>query len=216
MSKALFDTLVPVTMLPKGTISKVIDYFTQTPNFVPAFSEALCMFFEVDHVSELERTPLSTLARDFFNEWLVFDMELDTRRTLLQEYLYLRQDELSREEKRIYTDLVLTQHYSLFRCDAIVPGKSMTMYDLLTGGPYPVSEYMATFEAQTGSYSFMRVAMVGESWNIVSADSFQIPPEAIPNHVLADWRKRNMQFNPLNVYQQMFKPLEKFWTEQKH
>ena len=50
--------------------------------------------------------------------------------------------------------------------------------------------------------------MVKGEYNIVSADGFQIPPEAIPPRIINDWKKRKIEFNPLVVYQQMLKPME--------
>lgn len=194
-------------MLPKGTISRVLDYFTASPSFAPAFEEAACDFFEIEDPAELATFVPSKLASDYFNEWLAFDMELDTRRTLLQEYLFLEHGRLSTAEKKMYTDLVLTQRYSLFRCDAVNRGIGLTMYDLLTDQSYEVTEYTATFQAKVGDYSFMRLAQVN-GWHIVSADGYQIPPAAIPDRMLRDWQKRKIKFNPLVVYQQMFKGLE--------
>lgn len=195
-------------MLPEGLISQIIDYFQENPNFVPAMEEALCDFFDIGDLKDLQKVAVSKMANDFFNEWLVFDCILNSKRTTLEEYLFINQKQLSREYKNIYSDLILTNHYSLFRHDVIELDKSITVTDMLGGKQYVISERKATHEVTIGNYAFWRIAIVNNEYNIVSADGFQIPPEALPLRIINDWKKRKIKFNPLVVYQQMLKPLE--------
>ncbi len=195
-------------MLPKGTISQVIEYFQKNPKFAPAMDEALCDFFDIEDIKELNELSISKMASEFFNEWLVFDCLLNSKRTVLEEYLFIHQKQLTLEYKSIYSDLILTNRYSLFRVDLIEQNKSIAVTDMLSGTQYIISERTATHEAVIGNYSFWRIAMLGSEYNIVSADGFQIPPEALPIRIITDWKKRKINFNPLVVYQQMLKPME--------
>jgi hypothetical protein len=147
------------------------------------------------------------MANDFFNEWLVFDCLLNSKRTILEEYLFIHQNQLTPEIKNLYADLILTNRYSLFRPDFIEPDKNILATDTLSGKKYVISERKATHEAVVGNYSFWRIAIVKGEYNIVSADGFQIPPEALPLRIINDWKKRKIEFNPLIVYQQMLKPI---------
>lgn len=195
-------------MLPKGLISQVIDSFQEDPRFAPAMEEALCDFFEVEDLKALSALNVSEMASAFFNEWLVFDCMLDSKRTVLEEYLFINQKRLSSEYKNIYSDLILTNRYGLFRHDSIELDKSISVTGMLDGKHYIISERKATHEAMVGNYSFWRIAVVRGEYNIVSADGFQIPPEALPPRIISDWKKRKIKFNPLIVYQQMLKPME--------
>jgi hypothetical protein len=195
-------------MLPKGSISQVIDYFTNEPKFSFAMEEALCDFFDVETSAELSKIQPSQMAGDFFNEWLVFDCLLNNKKTLLEEYLFLNEKSLSREYKTIYTDLILTNFYSLFRIDDIKLDTSLTVTDMLGEKTYLITERKATRESIIGNYAFWRIAQVMGEYQIVSADGFQITPDMLPARFIKDWEKRKIKFDPLVVYQQMLKPIE--------
>ncbi len=195
-------------MVPKGSIGKIIDYFAQNPLFTPAIKESMCMFFEVKKPKDLTKLRPSQMSSDFFNEWLIFDCELNNKRTVLEEYLFLNQNQLTREEKNFYSNIILTHHYSLYRCDAIEIGKSLKLYDVLEKKSYDVIENMATYEYVVNSYAFMRLAEINNHWEILSANGFQIPPQALPERIISDWRKRKVKFNPMVVYQSILKGLE--------
>ena len=195
-------------MLPSGLISQVIDYFQEEPMFAPAMEEALCDFFDIDNLKDMDKVGVSKMANDFFNEWLIFDCMLNSKRTVLEEYLFIHQKQLSREYKNIYSDLILTNRYSLFRHDFIVPDKSIAITDMLNDKKYIISERKATKKAVLGNYSFLRIASVGDHYEVVSADGFQLSPSDLPLKFIADWKKRKIKFNPLVVYQQMLKPIE--------
>jgi len=196
-------------MLPKGLISQVLDCFTEEPKFAPAMEESLCDFFDVASLKELGKLNISKMSNDFFNEWLVFDCVLiNSKRTVLEEYLFIHQKQLSREYKNIYSDLILTNHYSLFRHDFIEPDKSIAITDMLNDKKYIISERKATKKAVLGNYSFLRIASVGDHYEVVSADGFQLSPSDLPLKFITDWKKRKIKFSPLVVYQQMLKPIE--------
>jgi len=195
-------------MLPIGSISNVVKYFVTNPNFAPALEESLCDFFDIERHNEIDELQPSQMSFEFFDEWLVFDCMLSSKRTVLEEYLFIHQKQLSHEYKNIYSDLILTNRYSLFRYDSIEIDKSITVTDMLGDKQYVIIERKATREAVLGNYSFLRIASVGGHYEIVSADGFQLTPWVLPLRLITDWKKRKIKFSPLVVYQQMLKPME--------
>lgn len=194
-------------MLPKGSIRNIIDYFSQEPSFARAMEEALCDFFDVQSLEEVGGLVPSKITYEFFNEWLVFDCRLNSGRTVLEEYLFIHKNRLSREYKNLYTNLILTQHYSLFRIDEVQLDKAIKVTDSLSDKSYIIRERKATREAIVGNYSFCRIANAQGYYEIVSADGFQVNPEALPLKIIKDWKRRKIKFNPLVVYQQILKLL---------
>lgn len=159
-------------MLPKGTISKILDdFFSRLPIGDGEVQRALDEFFNGNRSAE----EINEKQLAIINEWLVFDFRRAGGLTVLEDYCWRNDNQFSEKEKKIYFDLCSTHHYSAFEILRIYRGKGMDIRDVRTGQDFFVQEDLLTRNVEKGNIFLNRVAQVGDHWELVGADPVVLP-----------------------------------------
>jgi len=159
-------------MLPKGTISKILDdFFSCLPIGDGEVQRALDEFFNGNRPAE----EINEKRLAIINEWLVFDFRLASGLTVLEDYCRRNDNQFSEKEKKIYFDLCSTHRYGAFEILRVYRGKGMDIRDVRTGQDFFVQEYSLTRNVEKGNIFLNRVARVGDHWELVGADPVVLP-----------------------------------------
>lgn len=160
-------------MLPKGSISRVYEYYLTTPQFRNDMVRALQEFFDqpdLDQGSSLATTPESEA---FFNEWFLYDFEFKHGQSVLKNFVATNPLGLTNKNMKLYKKL-LNNKYSVFEVLEVKIGQSIKLKDLQTNKQWLVEERKATFSLKGGSVFFGRVGEVDDHYELIGADSFSL------------------------------------------
>lgn len=158
-------------MLPKGSISRVYEYYFRAPEYRREIMRALREFFDRPDLDKSASLEVSEQGEGFFNEWFLFDFVLESGRTVLEEFISCNPLALNETEMDLYRNL-RENTYGIFEVLAVERGRGLTLKDLQTGTQWAVQEVRATYDVEPGSVFLGRVGNVGGRYELVGANSF--------------------------------------------
>lgn len=175
-------------MLPKDSLSKIIDYF-----FIAypgaEIKRAGMEFFGFKKSSQLKDIKMNEMQSGLFNEWLLFDHKMATGQTLIENYI--ENNFVLPQDRAMYEDLLATNYYGLFEVKKVVPETSLALRDMITNEEYEVPEKKGTHGVRPGNLIFSRLARVGGVWQMVGADTPIIPTVAVSSETKEFFAKMN-------------------------
>ncbi len=169
--------------MKKGIIGNILEY--NQANHPSECMAAIDIFFEGKQGNGFELLD-NEEVNGLFNEWLVFDFVLPNGKSLLENYLKNNFDNISSEDVKICTDL-LHNDYGIYKIEKIWKDRGLRVKKINSGKVYDVKEKSLTRQAQVGNLVFIRVAKVGDNFEIVSANSKGLENIEIEEKVTQVW-----------------------------
>ena len=164
-------------MLPKGLLSRPLDYFFSNQDAYDQEAEhSVQEFFygtTKKDLQEIFTMKMNILQAGILDEWLLFDFKLKNGNSLIQEYK--ENNFITDYEVKLYSDILNTNFYGFFEARSITINEGLVLCDLKTNQDYDVKEKSATHDLQKGNLFFTRLAMVDSNWEIVGANNIVIP-----------------------------------------
>lgn len=186
-------------MLLKGSIEKIYQYFFTSSRFDEQVMRAFREFFnkpDLNRGDDLEVGDERGIG--FFNEWFLYDFELENDHTPLEEFIISNPYSLIESELRPYRDL-LENKFGIFEVLEFALGCNITLKDLQTGKKYLVHEVKATYDLEIGEILFGRVGRVDDHQELIGADSFKM--RGIDEVVKRSFRKMKFKLTPKEAYE---------------
>lgn len=155
--------------MEKGTISKVLDYYYQSPEFGEEVLRAFRKFFNRPKLSAGDKLKLEEEDEGMFNNWFIFDFRLKNKETPL-EYFYERNPyNLPSVRLQIYKDLQKNE-YGVFEVLEVKIGEGLKLRNLRNEKEYWVRERMATFQLKKGDLVINRIGKVGDHLELIGPE----------------------------------------------
>jgi|SRR3989344_1709160 len=161
-------------MLPKGSISRVYEYYFTNPRFRGEIMRALREFFDRPNLDSGGHLETSEKSEGFFNEWFLYDFELSYGGSILADFIMNNPLGISEAEMILYHDLLKTNIYGMFEVKKIDINKSLTILNIQTGETTRVSERKLTHQTTLGDIFFGRIGKVGDHYELIGADTFSL------------------------------------------
>ena len=160
-------------MLPKGSISKIYEYYFTAPRYKEEVLRALREFFDQPDLGKGGSLETDETSEGLFNEWFLYDFVLSSGRIVLEDFISTNPFKLEDLEMKSYRDL-LDSCYGMFEVLEVKLGQGIKIEDMQTGKQWVVSEFNGTFNLGKGFIFFGRVGKVGDHYELVGADSFSL------------------------------------------
>ena len=127
-----------------------------------------------------------------FNNWYLFDMDVEDGRTVADFFLRREGDRLGPGE-RVYLEKAAQTHYRLYEVQQVERDRGFSLRDLWTGDSYRVQERAATHSFVQWDLMVTRLMDVGaEEW-VIDAGVYCFPQRA-KEPLLRDLRKEHERF----------------------
>ncbi len=181
-------------MLPKGSISKVYEYYFTTPRYGDDIMRALREFFDRPDLDRGGYLETDEKSEGLFNEWFLYDFLLTNRKTALADFVAENRLELSVTGMALYQNLLETNIYGLYEVTSIDIDVGLMLKNLQTAKEVYVQERKLTLQVKPGSVFFGRVARVGDHYELVGADTFSI--DALDRTTKKSLRKMGFKLTP--------------------
>jgi len=185
-------------MLPKGTITRVLDWFMSEPSLEADRKRATEEFVLDDFGQDMTR-PLGC-EEEMVCEWIAFDFRMKTGRGVMREYLRANWERHTKEEISLYEELQASNVLGVFEVGRVKPGEWMEMASLVDGESRRVFERSGSSQAAAGDYLLARIGQVGGGrWEIVGGIVMPLAQDAAEALVrymrmtLQDWNVRNVR-----------------------
>lgn len=185
-------------MLPKGSISRIREYYLNTPKFKAMVLRALREFFDRPDLNQGGSLATTQESEGFFNEWFLYDFDLGDGQSVLENFVATNPLKLDSTDMELYLKL-LNNKYGVFEVLDIKLGKSIKLKDLQTNKQWLVKEYNATFNLKNGSIFFARIGKVGDYYELIGADSFSF--QGINNMIKKSFRDLPIKLTPKIAYE---------------
>lgn len=161
-------------MLRPDIISRLLGYYFNTPKYEADLIRSTAEFFDKPDFKRNQDVSGVHESIGFYNEWFMYDFLLSSNETPLTNFARTNPFSLSKEEVRVYEDL-LDNYFGLFEVLDVMPTKGMLLKLLLDKKEFLVEEFNASFDAEKGFGIFTRVARVGNHYEMVGSNSFAVP-----------------------------------------
>ncbi len=181
-------------MLPKGSITKVYEYFFTSPKYENEAMRALQVFFSHPDLNKGGDLDMGNeQSSGFFNEWFLYDFIMSDGKKPIEVFIAENPLGLNNNEMKFYRDL-LDNRFGIFEVLDIDIGRSINLRDLQTDKEWLVYENKATFSLTKGRIFFARVGKVGDHYELIGADSFSL--QNIDEKTKKSFRKLKCKFTP--------------------
>lgn len=101
-------------MLPRGSISKIREYYFTNPKFKKDVLNALRVFYDMPNLQEERMDEMLEEDNPYFNEWFIYDYILENGNTVLKDYYEHNPHSRSIIEMQLYNNLIETNKYGIF------------------------------------------------------------------------------------------------------
>jgi len=180
-------------MVPKGSISKVYEYYFTTPRYSEEVMRALREFFDLPKLDKGGSLETDEKSEGLFNEWFLYDFILQNGRVVIDDFIIDNPLNLKDIEMELYRNLS-DNHYGVFEALEVELGKSITMLDLQTGKKWTVQEFSATYDIIKDSLFFGRIGKVGDHYELIGADTFSL--QGVSEEIKKSFRKMKLKLKP--------------------
>lgn len=154
-----------------GTIGDIISYFFQNPASKGDIDRALREFFKIKSTDELLAVAPdfgdgNSPSHRYFHEWFIYDFNLLSGRTPLQEWYEENPMGMPPADITVYADLLRENEYGFFKVISSVPGR-VEVESFANGKQYTVREYSAAPFLRINETIMARVGLVGGRYEFV-------------------------------------------------
>ena len=152
-----------------------------------------------------------------FMSWLWFDYALEDSSRIVDRLL-ASDSGLSAGERRYLQDMRATS-MRLYEVDAVAPGESVTLRDVVTGERQTVRERLGSRQMQRWDMLAVRVAPAGASGPPEIEDVIPLPRLGIERHVdelrteFAEWRTEEPDTDDLEFFEVVAPRLHRIWLQ---
>lgn len=161
-------------MLPRGSITKVYEYYFTTPRYNNEIMRAMREFFDRPDLDRDGSLETNEKSEGLFNEWFLYDFELSSGNTVLADFVASNPLELSEAEMTLYHDLLETNTYGVFEVKKVDINNSLTLKNLQTRRTTDVREQKLTHQVTPGDIFFGRIGKVNDHYELIGADTFSL------------------------------------------
>jgi hypothetical protein len=161
-------------MMPKNTISDVLDYFFNGDKPRKEIMRAMQEFFNRPDLKSGANIEIFEGGEGLFNEWLAYDFTLKNGSSLIMDYYRNNPGKKKQSEMEIYRSLA-DSVYSLFKVLNVSRGTGMDVMDIIGKKQYSVKENMGSYQLKKGDVIFARVASLNGQYEFVGADTPHLP-----------------------------------------
>lgn len=161
-------------MLPKGSVSKVYEYYFTTPRYHDEVLRAMREFFDRPDLGRGGSLETDEKSEGLFNEWFLYDFVLANRKTILADFVAENPLRFSATEMTLYRNLLETNMYGLYKVVRVDINKGLMLKNSQTGEEVYVHERKLTLQVKPGSVFFGRVGRVNDHYELIGADTFSL------------------------------------------
>lgn len=110
-----------------------------------------------------------------FNEWLIFDFETPSGKTVIVDYYFNNPDGFSKELMDELKQIIETQHFDMFEIQSVKRGEWLLVYGLISGKTYKVYEKAGSLKVPDKGSFWGRVAQVNNHYILVGSNPVFLP-----------------------------------------
>jgi len=181
-------------MLPRGSITKIFEYYFTAPQFSNEVLRASQEFFNRPDLGGGSSPNIDNKKSEgFFNEWFLYDFIMANGHTPLEDFINTNPLNLKELELKPYRDL-LDNRFGIFEVLEVELGHSLTIKDLQTKEKWLVLENRGTHDLEKGRIFFGRVGRVGDHYELVGADSFSL--QDVNDAIKRSFRRAKFKITP--------------------
>ncbi len=180
-------------MLPRGTISKIYEYYFTSSRYENEVLRALREFFDrpdLDRGGSLKMG--DEKGEEFFNEWFLYDFKLKNGKTALENFIVRNPLKLDDQQTALYRNL-LDNKFGVFEVMSAKRDRGLGLRDLQTGMEWFVHEKSLTHQVEVGDVFLGRIANVDHHYELVGANTFLIEIDEIAKK---QFRKEKVKITP--------------------
>lgn len=189
-------------MIPKGLVQKILQKF-YSEKHLKEFQRACKEFFnsrDVEACTEcLSEQPD---VEGWFNEWLLFDFQLNNGQSILENFVARHGNSISKNELEDVNALI-NSFFGLFEVLRIDRNKGLRLKSLQTGEEYEVKERSATHQLAQGHLMFARIVQMGDQCELANANTISIPMK-LGNRLRKSFLNSSEVLSPKYVYELMY------------
>ena len=153
---------IKFSMIEKGTIRKMGQYYRSNPQYEKDILRGLREFFGKKNVVDNDN-PL-------FNEWMMYDFKFSDGRCMLDKFYNENPLGIPLYRREIYNSL-RENYYGLFQVLEVRPFAGLVIKRLDDGKIFEVSEMTATIDTEVDDVAVFRVARVKERYELVGSNT---------------------------------------------
>ncbi|TAL50828.1 hypothetical protein EPN81_01560 [Patescibacteria group bacterium] len=192
--------------MEKGIIPRVITAY-QDDGYRWEIHRAMIDFFDgMDKSDIAELLYGNPDVEGWFNEWLLYDFQLENGYTLLEDFVHENPLNLSEEELGVYRDL-LDNEAGFYEILKVEKKKSLHLRSITTGHEFFVLESQGTIGVKKGHILYARVGRVGDHYELVGSNGVYLDLQ-LGEHLQEQLLGSGEKINSKVVYQFMRPHLE--------
>ena len=155
----------------KVRLRKVVDFaYRQGEDFIYS---AMDEFFDGEEITP-ENENLAS-AFDLFNEWLVFEYQGRSQKTVIADYHDQNPDNLPADLLSELKQIIKTNFFDFLEIEKVKPGQWIKVYALSAGKTYQVFDKKGSLSAPSRGTFLGRLAKVDGTWQLVGSDTIILP-----------------------------------------
>jgi len=186
-------------MLPKGSISKVYEYYFTNLSHSDNVLRAMREFFDRFDFGWDDYLKTDEKGRGLFNEWFLYDFAFTSGKTILANFIEENPLQLPEEEMTLYKKLLESNKYGIFEVLSVDIDKGLAIQDLETEKDLYVRERKLTLQVKPGALFFGRVGRVDNHYELIGADAFSL--QGVKEVVKNFFQQREMKITPKMAYE---------------
>lgn len=157
------------SMLPRGTISKIREYYFTHHKYKDEILRAMQEFFEYPDLGPGKKLRVNEFDEILFNEWLTYDFRFSDWQGMLEKYYNDNPHKLPLYRLPIYKHLQ-ENYFGFYEVLEVNIGQDILLKNLKNNKEYRVKEVAATMNLHKGDVLVNRVANVGDHYELVGCD----------------------------------------------
>ena len=161
-------------MLPKGSITKVYNYYFTASRYHDEVLRAMREFFDRPDLDRGGSLKTNEKSEGLFNEWFLYDFVLKNGKTTLADFVAENPLRLSADEMTFYKNLLESNEYGLYEVVSIDINVGLMLKNSQTGKEIYVYERKLTSQVKPGNLFFGRIGKVDDHYELIGADTFSL------------------------------------------
>ena len=156
-------------MLPRGTISKIREYYLDHHKYKKEILRAMQEFFEYPDLGPEKKLEIGEYDEILLNEWLTFDFKFSDGQGMLEKYYNDNPHKLPLYKLSVYKHLQ-ENYFGFYEVLEVNIGENMLLKNLKDDKEYRVKEVAGTMNLHKGDAIVCRVGNVGDHYELVGCD----------------------------------------------
>ena len=156
-------------MIPRGTISRVGQYYMSNPEYTDEIFRAFKEFFDKPDLGTDRNIHLEEDEEPLFNEWLTYDFRFSDGKGMLEKYYTENPHNIPEYRRKIYKTL-MENYYGFYEVLEVRRMVGLSIRRLHDGKKFDVSEVSATLGLDVEDIFAGRVGNVIDHYELVGSD----------------------------------------------